>query len=87
MKPPVNVLVVGFPATKAGQELLPLFLNFSPPGSRITISVAEQPCQHEDENCDDWLPEGYSKEGTLQMLEQQQEGQCGPAIEHVIHYR
>eukprot|EP00775_Hariotina_reticulata_P001867 gene1867-2204_t len=87
VKPPLNILVVGYPAAKVGQELLPLFLNFSPPGSRITVSVAEPPCGvGEGDDDDGWLPEGYDRMGTLRMLEQPKDPGI-PAVEHLIHYR
>jgi hypothetical protein len=70
----LKLIVAGFTADEAGNDLLPYLLDFAPPGSSVVVTLKEG----------EELPEGLEAEG---VMEEEEETEYGEPIMHKLNYR
>jgi hypothetical protein len=86
----LKVLIAGYGAEEAANDLLPLLLEFAPAGSRVVVALAR--ADHDaaaaagDGQQQQQLPEGLDWEGQLEAEEEAPHA-GGAAVLHCINYR
>lgn len=70
----LRIVVAGFTAEEAAEDLLPHFVDFAPPGSTVNFTVKEGV----------ELPDGLQWEGSMEEVEEREDGE---PITHKIYYK